>query len=89
VRLNSLSDATGCEVRRSVNCAPARSTLAPAIKLELKWGFRMQILGKCEFLNPGGSVKDRVAAQIVQEVQPRPVFPPCLRETQVDASAST
>lgn len=27
----------------------------------------LQILGKCEFLNPGGSVKDRVAAEVVQE----------------------
>jgi len=38
IRINSLSDATGCE-----------------------------ILGKAEFLNPGGSVKDRVALQIVTE----------------------
>ncbi|CAK8538925.1 unnamed protein product [Lathyrus sativus] len=38
IRINSLSDATGCE-----------------------------ILGKCEFLNPGGSVKDRVAVQIIEE----------------------
>ncbi|KAK7299934.1 hypothetical protein RJT34_10763 [Clitoria ternatea] len=38
IRINSLSDATGCE-----------------------------ILGKCEFLNPGGSVKDRVAVQIIRE----------------------
>lgn len=29
----------------------------------------LQILGKCEFLNPGGSVKDRVAVQIIQEVK--------------------
>lgn len=50
-------------------------------------GFRAQILGKCEFLNPGGSVKDRVAAQIVQEVRSRPVCVPCLREHQLDASA--
>ena len=27
----------------------------------------MQILGKAEFLNPGGSVKDRVALEIVNE----------------------
>jgi hypothetical protein len=27
----------------------------------------LQILGKAEFLNPGGSVKDRVALRIVQE----------------------
>ncbi|KAK4794208.1 hypothetical protein SAY86_012202 [Trapa natans] len=38
IRINSLSDGTGCE-----------------------------ILGKCEFLNPGGSVKDRVAVKIIEE----------------------
>lgn len=27
-----------------------------------------QILGKAEFLNPGGSVKDRVAVKIIEEV---------------------
>ncbi|GAA0159592.1 lyase [Lithospermum erythrorhizon] len=38
IRINSLSEATGCE-----------------------------ILGKAEFLNPGGSVKDRVAVKIIEE----------------------
>jgi len=38
IRLNSLSDATGCE-----------------------------ILGKAEFLNPGGSVKDRAAWWMIRE----------------------
>ncbi|WVZ56001.1 hypothetical protein U9M48_006591 [Paspalum notatum var. saurae] len=38
IRINSLSDATGCE-----------------------------ILGKAEFLNPGGSVKDRAAVKIIEE----------------------
>ncbi|KMT12938.1 hypothetical protein BVRB_4g090220 [Beta vulgaris subsp. vulgaris] len=38
IRINSLSDATGCE-----------------------------ILGKAEFLNPGGSVKDRIAVKIIEE----------------------
>lgn len=28
----------------------------------------LQILGKAEFLNPGGSVKDRVAVRIIEEV---------------------
>lgn len=27
----------------------------------------MQILAKAEFMNPGGSVKDRVALEIIQE----------------------
>lgn len=34
----------------------------------------MQILGKCEFLNPGGSVKDRVAVKIIEEVNYWNVF---------------
>ncbi|KAL8215698.1 hypothetical protein R6Q57_022535 [Mikania cordata] len=38
IRINSLSDATGCE-----------------------------IFGKAEFLNPGGSVKDRIAVKIIEE----------------------
>ncbi|KAI3686130.1 hypothetical protein L1987_79802 [Smallanthus sonchifolius] len=38
IRINSLSDATGCE-----------------------------ILAKTEFLNPGGSVKDRVAVKVIEE----------------------
>ncbi len=40
IRLNALSDATGCE-----------------------------ILGKAEFMNPGGSVKDRAALGILQEAE--------------------
>jgi cysteine synthase len=30
-------------------------------------GVFIQILAKAEFLNPGGSVKDRIAVRIVQE----------------------
>jgi cysteine synthase A len=42
IRLNSLSEATGCE-----------------------------ILGKAEFLNPGGSVKDRAAWSIIRDAEER------------------
>jgi cysteine synthase A len=47
IRLNRLSDATGCE-----------------------------ILGKAEFLNPGGSVKDRAALFIIQDGEARGVLKP-------------
>jgi cysteine synthase A len=47
IRLNSFSDATGCE-----------------------------ILGKAEFLNPGGSVKDRAALYIVEDAERRGVLLP-------------
>lgn len=40
IRLNSISEATGCEV-----------------------------LGKAEFLNPGGSVKDRAALFLVKDAE--------------------
>ncbi|KAL5703221.1 cysteine synthase [Ranunculus cassubicifolius] len=43
IRINSLSDATGCQFLYS------------------------DYLAKAEFLNPGGSVKDRVAVKIIQE----------------------
>ena len=47
IRLNSLSDETGCE-----------------------------ILGKAEFLNPGGSVKDRAALYIIKEAEEKGLLKP-------------
>ena len=47
IRLNSVSDETGCE-----------------------------ILGKAEFLNPGGSVKDRAALYIIQEAEAKGLLKP-------------
>ncbi|MBE9028527.1 cysteine synthase A [filamentous cyanobacterium LEGE 11480] len=47
IRLNSLSDETGCE-----------------------------ILGKAEFLNPGGSVKDRAALYIIEDAERRGLLKP-------------
>jgi len=47
IRLNSFSDATGCE-----------------------------ILGKAEFLNPGGSVKDRAALYIIQDAEKKGLLKP-------------
>ena len=47
IRLNSFSEATGCE-----------------------------ILGKAEFLNPGGSVKDRAALYIIQEAEAKGLLQP-------------
>ncbi len=47
IRLNSFSEATGCE-----------------------------ILGKAEFLNPGGSVKDRAALYIIQDAEEKGLLKP-------------
>ncbi len=47
IRLNSISEATGCE-----------------------------ILGKAEFLNPGGSVKDRAALYIIEDAEKKGLLKP-------------
>src|ERR1700677_4245744 len=43
------------------------------------------ILGKCEFLNPGGSVKDRIALAIVEDAERRGVLKPGM--TLIEATA--
>lgn len=47
----------------------------PLIELpRLSAGLRVPILGKCEHLNPGGSVKDRIAKAIVLDAEQRGVL---------------
>nr|POE87203.1 cysteine synthase 1 [Quercus suber] len=48
---------------RTAAMAPVRTTGAIVAATAIS----MAILGKCEFLNPGGSVKDRVAVKIIEE----------------------
>ncbi|KAL1410343.1 Cysteine synthase 2 [Vanrija albida] len=36
----------------------------------------VEILGKCEFLNPGGSVKDRVALRVIEDAESRGLLHP-------------
>ena len=58
IRLDSLSNATGCE-----------------------------ILGKAEFLNPGGSVKDRAALGMIEDAEKRGLLKP--GGTIVEGTAAT
>jgi cysteine synthase len=48
-------------------------------------GSKVPVLGKCEHLNPGGSVKDRIAWAIVADAERRGVLAPCA--TLVEATA--
>lgn len=78
IRINSLSDATGCHVSPLFPLPLSIHFPSFTFKLQLIINlcniFPLQILGKCEFLNPGGSVKDRVAVQIIEEVNSLLVF---------------
>jgi cysteine synthase len=49
----------------------------PLVQLgRLSTGLRVPLLGKCEFLNPGGSVKDRIALAIVEDAERRGLLHP-------------
>jgi cystathionine beta-synthase len=48
-------------------------------------GLPVPIFGKCEFLNPGGSVKDRIALAIVDDAEQRGVIRPGM--TLIEATA--
>ncbi|KAH0920550.1 hypothetical protein HID58_020568 [Brassica napus] len=66
IRINSLSDATGSEVFLLYFLAFMSRRRKKNINFD-SICYYVQILGKCEFLNPGGSVKDRVAVKIIEE----------------------
>eukprot|EP00891_Asterochloris_glomerata_P001915 jgi/Astpho2/1915/Aster-00433 len=74
LRIPSLSKQTGCEVGTcSMQHVHSAFSSKPFLPLWLStsanntWPAVAQILAKAEFLNPGGSVKDRVALTIVKE----------------------
>lgn len=48
-------------------------------------GLPVEVYGKCEFLNPGGSVKDRIALAIVDDAEKRGLLKP--GDTIVEATA--
>ncbi len=58
----------------------------PLVRLDrIGAGLPVPIFGKCEFLNPGGSVKDRIALAIVDDAERRGALRPGM--TLVEATA--
>ncbi len=58
----------------------------PMVRLtKIVTGLPVPVLGKCEFLNPGGSVKDRIAVAIVEEAERTGTLRPGM--TLVEATA--
>src|SRR5215218_11361595 len=60
-----------------------RTPLVPLPRISA--GLPVPVLGKCEHLNPGGSVKDRIALAIVNDAEQRGVLKPGM--TLVEATA--
>src|SRR5262245_37664784 len=57
----------------------------PLVQLSLAQGLATPVFAKCEYLNPGGSVKDRIARAIVQDAESRGLLRP--GDTIVEATA--
>jgi cysteine synthase len=58
----------------------------PTVRLDrLATGLPVPVLGKCEFLNPGGSGKDRIALAIVDDAERRNLIAPA--STLIEATA--
>lgn len=58
----------------------------PLVRLNrIAAGLPVAVLGKCEFLNPGGSIKDRIALAIVLDAEKRGVLNPGM--TLIEATA--
>lgn len=60
-----------------------RTPLVPLCRLSAK--LQIPVLGKCEHLNPGGSIKDRIALAIVDDAEKRGLLAP--GATLVEATA--
>jgi cysteine synthase len=60
-----------------------RTPLVPLSRLAA--GLPVPVLGKCEFLNPGGSIKDRIAKAIIEDAERRGVLRP--GATLIEATA--
>ena len=49
----------------------------PLVKLKKSThGLKCNIYAKCEFFNPGGSIKDRVALQMVEDAEEKGIIKP-------------
>src|SRR5262245_41532975 len=71
-------------VLNSIREAVGRTPLVRADRFAAGWPH--ELLLKCEFMNPGGSVKDRIAFRMVEEAERRGVIKP--GDTLVEATAS-
>ena len=51
-----------------------KTPLLELVHLEKKYGLKARVLAKLEYLNPAGSVKDRVAKAMIDDAEQRGVL---------------
>uniref|UniRef100_A0A914N1I6 cystathionine beta-synthase n=1 Tax=Meloidogyne incognita TaxID=6306 RepID=A0A914N1I6_MELIC len=55
-----------CRLIKNISEAIGNTPIVKLFKLPKKYGIEAEILVKCEFLNAGGSVKDRIARKMIE-----------------------
>ncbi len=63
-------------IYRNIEALIGGTPLLEMAHLEEKYGLEAKILAKVEFLNPGGSAKDRVAKKMVEDAEARGLLKP-------------
>ncbi|XP_050315547.1 cystathionine beta-synthase-like [Anthonomus grandis grandis] len=58
-----------CKVYPDVNAAIGNTPLIKLNKIPQAAGLKCNVYAKCEFLNPGGSAKDRVAKRMIEDAE--------------------
>lgn len=58
-----------CSVLPSVLDAYGHTPLIQLNKIAKSEGIECELLAKCEFMNPGGSIKDRIAVRMIEEAE--------------------
>ncbi|KAL7077744.1 hypothetical protein ACQ4LE_003009 [Meloidogyne hapla] len=61
-----LSPPKRCRLIKNISEAIGNTPIVKLFKLPKKYGIEAEILVKCEFLNAGGSVKDRIAKKMIE-----------------------
>ncbi|CAH0690198.1 unnamed protein product [Spodoptera exigua] len=63
------SNKTACKAYNSVLELVGNTPLVKLNRLPLEHGVKCEVYAKCEFMNPGGSIKDRIALAMMQDAR--------------------
>ena len=71
-----LSPHKRCRILKDISEAIGNTPLVRLQRVPKKFGVDAEILVKCEFLNAGGSIKDRIARKMVEMAEAKGVLKP-------------
>lgn len=61
---------------QSILDAVGNTPLVRLNQIPKKFGLKCNFYGKCEFFNPGGSIKDRIALRMIEDAEEKAILKP-------------